>query len=165
MAEDTLTFPHLRAVLEEYGKAAAERYKQQLAENDTVASGDLQKSIHHAITIGEQTIDVEIIAAEHWQYPEFGTRPHWAPIDALKKWVRDKGIEHEDKAISRAAYAIRWSIHENGTLRKSDGTRGKHDLETALSALDAEYTDRILDALKRDIEDGVGFMLIKAFSK
>jgi hypothetical protein len=37
---------------------------------------------------------------------EYGSKPHWAPIEPLKAWAELKGMN---------PYALRWSIAQKGT--------------------------------------------------
>lgn len=158
MAEESLSFPHLRAVLEEYAKQVVETYRRNIVQSDALATEQLYNTVEYELAFGDVRIEVQLHLAPHWEYSEEDTRPHWAPSQAIKDWVRIKGIEYEDKAISRASYFIRKKIAE-------EGTKGTHDLHNALEEVDRLYTDRILAALKEDVEEGIAAVLYKAFGR
>lgn len=54
-----------------------------------VDRGELANSVDTA-TI--ETGAITHVDAPHAPFIEFGTRPHWAPLEALTEWVRRKGI-------------------------------------------------------------------------
>lgn len=70
--------------------------------------GTLMRSVSSEIDVGKRTLTVGPTAPEKG-FVFTGTRPHWAPIAALKEWAAWKlGDE-------RLAYAVRWSIKRRGT--------------------------------------------------
>jgi len=80
-----------------------------LREKNKVATGELVKSIDYALGENNGQYFIELIAAEHWEYVEFGRKPGtFAPIAPLKEWVVLKGMPES------AAYAVRWKIFNEG---------------------------------------------------
>ena len=47
--------------------------------------------------------------APHLPFLEYGTRPHWPPMDPIKKWA--KRVLHDESA----AYPVAWAISRRGT--------------------------------------------------
>ena len=82
--------------------------KQHIRENDSIASGDLLRSIESKIAPDGLTVAVGS-TSEHAPFVEFGTRPHWPPLDAIRRWCILKGIP------VAAAYPIARKISEVGT--------------------------------------------------
>jgi hypothetical protein len=47
---------------------------------------------------------------------EFGTKPHWAPVEPLQDWVRQKFGTTDEGEIERFARRIQFAIAARGTL-------------------------------------------------
>jgi hypothetical protein len=78
---------------------------EALKKNSPTHDGDLRKSISSDVTETQLTV----YAIYYALYVEEGTMPHLPPIDALKKWCKDKlGDEN-------AAYAVQKKIGLYGT--------------------------------------------------
>lgn len=77
-------------------------------EEAPVSSGRLRQSIQ----IQEQGENEILVGTnlEYAPYIEFGTEPHYPPIEPLKKWVRRKLNVEED-----VAYAVQQKIGQEGT--------------------------------------------------
>jgi len=50
-----------------------------------------------------------VYAVDYADYVEYGTKPHWAPLEPIKEWSKNK-LGDED-----AAYAVRAKIAREGT--------------------------------------------------
>ena len=87
---------------------AASRLVNEAKRNAPVNSGRLRQSIQ-VLERGED----EILVGTNLEYAapvEFGTEPHYPPIEPLKKWVRRKlGVEED------VAYAVQQKIGAEGT--------------------------------------------------
>jgi hypothetical protein len=78
---------------------------ESLKKNSPTHDGDLRKSLSSDVTDTQLTV----YAIYYALYVEEGTMPHFPPIDALKKWCKDKlGDEN-------AAYAVQKKIGLYGT--------------------------------------------------
>lgn len=79
-----------------------------LREGNKSATGELIRSIDYALGEDKGKYFIELIAAEHWEYVEFGRLPGtFAPIAPIKKWIEVKGLPHNP-------YAVRWKIYKEG---------------------------------------------------
>lgn len=79
---------------------------ESLKKNSPTHDGDLRKSLSSDVTDTQLTV----YAIYYALYVEEGTMPHFPPIDALKKWCKDKlGDEN-------AAYAVQKKIGLYGCL-------------------------------------------------
>ena len=97
----------------------------------TRTTGALEESI--SFDVQEQGNDLVMTVGPHASHAIFirrGTVPHWAPIEPLKRWAAMKlGDE-------KAAYAVRWSIHEFGTSVESQRRHGTMENPYTLRTLD-----------------------------
>lgn len=78
-------------------------------------------------------------AAEYARYVEFGTAPHWPPIEPLKGWAR-RVLGDES-----LAYAVQKSIAENGTPAQPFFRPGVETMRRRLKSINIE--SRISDNL------------------
>jgi hypothetical protein len=106
-----------------------------LRDKNKVATGELIKSVDYAL--GEQSgkYFIELIAAEHWEYVNFGRLPgKFAPVAPLRAWVVAKGIPES------AVWAINWKI-------KKEGIAAVPFLEQSIKEIEIKYKE----TLERDL--------------
>lgn len=102
-----------------------------LRERDKVATGELVRSIDYALGEERGKYFIELIAAEHWEYVNFGRLPGtFAPIAPLKKWAVLKGMPES------AAYAINWKI-------KRKGIKPVNFLEMSIKEIEQKYIETL----------------------
>lgn len=89
-----------------------------IAKNVPIAFGDLRASVHGVWTPNGGGANVE---APHAAAVEFGSRPHWVPLEPLIRWVKLRGMQG---LSSRGA--AKWN-------RGPGKTTGRHSLEVARS--------------------------------
>lgn len=69
----------------------------------TVDTGNLRANIHHSIDPKDPLVGkIAAVKVEYASYVEFGTRPHFPPPEALKKWAAAHGMPGGEYAIARA---------------------------------------------------------------
>lgn len=96
--------------------------KNRLAENKTNATGDLSNSIKGLVKYDGKYLTVSIRLNEYWRYIENGTKPHFPPIDAIKKWISVKPVlprplkNGKLPTTNQLAYLIGRKIAKKGTL-------------------------------------------------
>lgn len=82
---------------------------------DIQVTGDLKKDVNSEVTASGWDIRGSIGNALHYApYVHEGTKPHWAPIDPLRVWVKMKtGLRGED--VDRTARRVQAAIAAKGT--------------------------------------------------
>lgn len=78
--------------LEEITDNFCQELKNKLDSNKTTASGDLKNSIRGLVQQNGKYITISIQLDDYWKYVEYGTRPHFPPINAIKKWISVKPV-------------------------------------------------------------------------
>ena len=74
-----------------FGEEVVEAVVRYIRENGIDFEGDLAKSMIAEVTKVMGTITVSIgPTVRHGLWRHEGTKPHWAPIDPLRNWVRKK---------------------------------------------------------------------------
>ena len=66
--------------------------KDKLEANGSNASGVLSKSINGKVKFDGKYITVSIQLEDYYKYVEYGTKPHFPPIDAIKQWIKVKPV-------------------------------------------------------------------------
>lgn len=165
MAENALTFEHLAAELESYGKALAELYVANLIDSDRVASRKLIDSVTARVEGGDGgTYDVVLSLENYWKYIEDGTRPHRPPYSKILEWVKVKPVipRPDEKGRIPKPESLAWAITKK---IERDGTEGSHDLERSIDDLFPVFYPRILQALTDDIEGGLRKFILQTFDE
>lgn len=62
----------------------------QIAKNVPIAFGELRTSVHAVIETNGGGANVD---APHAAAVEFGSRPHWVPLEPLIRWVKLRGMQ------------------------------------------------------------------------
>lgn len=98
--------------------------RNTLSNNGTDASGELSKSIKGIVKQDGKWVIISIQMEEYWRYIENGTKPHFPPIDAIKKWITIKPVlprplkNGKLPTTNQLAYLIGRKIAQKGTLPK-----------------------------------------------
>jgi HK97 gp10 family phage protein len=82
--------------------------RRNIRSNDSYTSGELYDSIVTEVSARGLAIYVGS-TSKYAPFVEFGTRPHFPPLDAIREWCRLKGIPES------AAFPIAKKIAERGT--------------------------------------------------
>lgn len=70
----------------------ANAYKKAIIDGGHNASGDLVNSVTYRTEYKDNWVYIHIDAKEYAKYLENGTKPHFPPIEAIKKWIKVKPI-------------------------------------------------------------------------
>lgn len=163
MEETKLEFNHLKMVLEQYGLAIQDLYKNKLIEGNIKASGELYDSVRYITSFEGNKYEISLNLAEWWKYIEYGTSPHWPPVDAILEWIRVKPILPYEGANGKLptenqlAYLIGRKISEKGT-------EAKPVLEQSIEQINEQYLPLIYQAIDEDL-DGIALTIINNFTR
>lgn len=151
-------YPNLSQVLNDMGRRMVEYMREKLKENGTNASGKLSSSIAHLVQQDGQAFEVSISLEEYWKYVEYGTKPHWVPVDKLREWIIVKPVIPEARngklpTVDQLAHMINWKIHEKGTQPQEFFW---NSVEEAV----ADFEAAVEEALGRDIDMQVEALLL-----
>lgn len=69
-----------------------EEVKNALQNNGSNASGALSKSIKGIVKMNGKYLTVSLSMEDYWQYIEYGTPPHFPPVDKIKEWIKVKPV-------------------------------------------------------------------------
>lgn len=165
--KEILGFWHLQEALEEIGKEIVRLYKMRLEMPDIkgfnhIATSDLVNSVNFIVARDDREIWVELHLEDYWKYLEYGTPPHWPPVDAIKEWIKIKPVlPRPDKngklpTQEQLAYLI-------GRKISRDGTQPYMMYNQTLDALNNWISNKIEEAVTLDLEEDVEFIFVKYF--
>lgn len=149
---DFIMFQRVADVLDEMGKAIGEAYKKNLTDSNRNASHNLYNSIKSHVRVNNTTYDVELDMEHYWKYIEYGTKPHFPPVNKILEWVRIKPVLPTPMQNGKLPTEedLAWMIARK---IEREGTEGKPDLENALESELDMWESKIEDALDSDVLD------------
>ena len=139
----------LVSLLEELGENVRKGYVNKLVRNGhPTTENTLATTASASVEVKGTTYIVSLNLQDYWKYVEEGTRPHWPPRDAIRRWIDIKPVlPHPDKngrlpSPEQLAFLIQRKIAKVGT-------KGTHDLQETKDTILGYYEDRIAEALGR----------------
>lgn len=164
---EILGFWHLQEALEEIGNEIVKLYKEKLQQPDVngwnrVASSQLLNSVNFLVLRNDSEIWVELHLEDYWKYLEYGTKPHWPPVDAIRDWIKIKPVlPRPDKngklpTEKQLAFLI-------GRKISREGTEPYMLYNQTMDALNDWITNKLEEAIKLDLEEDLDLTLIKYF--
>ena len=149
MAEPLFQPSNLLQILQDLANDVRENYKDHLELHDRIASGGLINSLSTEVEVNGTTYTVWLNLADYWQYVEEDTKPHWAPKDAIDRWIGIKPVIPRPDERGRVPSPAQLSFLIRRKIA-TVGTKGTHDLRDTKAAVLPAYEERILEALQRD---------------
>ena len=152
--EELIRFDNLRSVLEEYAQDVVQNYQDLLRDNDSVASGKLINGVHFQILQGDHTFDVYLKLEDYWKYVEYGSKPHWPPVNKILEWIKVKPVVPRPlnngklPTQQQLAFLI-------GRKIATVGIKEKPMLRKTLDEINAFYANRIEEALSKDVQEAL----------
>ena len=159
MAQETLTFPHLWDVLDEYGNRVRNVYQDNLIRADKIATGGLLNSVEFSVVQYGRRFDVVLTLADYWKWVEEGRKPgKMPPPSAILAWVLAKPVIPKPNANGRipTPQSLAWAI------AKSIGKNGIAPTPALKQASDATFAEMERDIAAAFAED-VGENALLAF--
>lgn len=91
---------------------------------DKVGSGNLADTATYNVEWNGDIFEVYFNLQDYWKYAEYGTSPHFPPVDAIERWITAKKIvprayNGKVPTTRQLAYIISRSISRKGTPAKN----------------------------------------------
>lgn len=159
-----IKFPNLQAVLQDYIEELKIEYENNLLDSDRVASWDLINNIEIVTSFEGYDYWIGFNLKDYWKYVEYGTKPHFPPVDALLRWIEIKPVLPYPNSRGKLptpkqlAYLIGRKISEVGT-------EGSHDLAEANKTIHQKYEELIQMALDEDVKYNIDIIMKVLFVK
>lgn len=148
--DELINTDNLAAVLEEYGAAVRELYKDRLTIHDRIASRKLIDSIETRVDYDGVEYSVVMRLMDYWRYIEMDTVPHWPPRDAILKWIQVKPVLPRPMKNGKLPTPEQLAFLISRKIAVF-GTTGIPDLTDSVEDMDRQFAERIAAALAQDV--------------
>ena len=148
---ELINLNNVMETLEQYAQEVRNKYQDNLIQDDKIASGNLLNSVEYQVVQNGMVYEVQLRLQDYWKYVEYGTKPHFPPVNKILEWIRVKPVipRPNDKGDiptpQQLAFLIARGISKHGT-------GGSEALEEALLDINAKYKDKLVIALHQDME-------------
>lgn len=144
---DNLDLTDIQQLLQQFIQAVRDDLKQQ----NINASSKLSQSLKSVVKQKGKWIEISISLEDYWKYIEYGTRPHFPPIQAIRKWIDVKPVlprpmKGKLPTKDQLAFLIARKISKVGT-------RPKPFLNKTIS--DFNLIDKVYNLLLNQIEQQI----------
>ena len=161
MSEFIMSWTNTEKVLEEYAIAFRNALQDSYIEDDRNASVELLNSIDYLIQKDNVQFIVSIKIADYYKYLETGTKPHWPPVNAILDYIKTKPILPDNRfgklpTPEQLAYLIGRKISE-------EGTEGTNNFHKTAEKINAEYMDKIEEAITKDVDEAATVIMTEFF--
>lgn len=157
-----IQWDNLRRVLERYADAWIKNAEANLMENDSNASGQLQRSMKlDKIVIDEKQMRVTVELEDYWYYVENGRKAgKMPPIQPIIEWIENKPVppKVEGLTVKQQAYAIARGIGKNGT-------QPRPFFKKAVEQTWKQFKDEIAEAVQTDVNDYIEKIVLDGVEK
>jgi hypothetical protein len=121
----------------------------ELIKQDHKATGKLISSLDYNIENSLLSTDLVITMQDYGEYVNTGRKRGAAkvPIKALVEWIKQKGIETNNKKVLGMAFAIQKTIEKQGIPTANSRKRGKRTefVDDTIKRIQAEVERRITE--------------------
>ena len=164
-----IKWTNLERVLIKFADRFIEIARDNLRNNNTNASGELDQSLEKIVEIGEDSFSVKISMADYWYYVENGRGPgKFPPPPAIRKWVEIKPVTPYPDSQGRIPTVDQLTFLISRKISR-EGTSAQPFFEPAKEQAIREFSQAIDDAIAADIdafiEEAVLRMLEKTLGK
>lgn len=127
----------------------------ELIKQDHKATGKLISSLDYNIEDSLLSTDLVITMQDYGEYVNTGRKRGAAkvPIKALVEWIKQKGIETNNKKVLGMAFAIQKTIEKQGIPTANSRKRGKRTefVDDTIKRIQAEVERRITEMAFREV--------------
>lgn len=151
-----------RRALEAYGQRLIDKYRDNLKEGDSFATGNLYNNLSYEVKILETRFEVVISLEDYWRYVEDGRRAggKMPPITAIENWIKAKPViprmdsRGRTPTVRQLAFLIARSISIKGIEPKKPFQRAYDSL---LDGLYAELREAVAADAKNYVISAISY--------
>lgn len=160
---EELTLTHTLAVLEKYGRAVSDLYKEELRNMGKKASGGLINSVEYEVVTEKYSTSVVLHLADYWKYVERGRRPgKFPPPDAIRKWIEVKPILPRPFKNGKLPTTEQLTFLI-GRKIKEKGIEPSPALELSVETVNKVYMPMLEEAFALDVGEMADKLLVTTF--
>ena len=149
---ELLELTEVQKVLQDFATDIRDRYRDVLANNDHIASRKLVDSIKTQVVVGDNYYEVTMTLEDYWKYVGNDTRAHFAPPNAVLKWIEVKPVIPRPGTNGRIPTPKQLAFLIGRKIAR-EGTTGTHDLAKAKDDILPWWREQISQALGHDMEN------------
>ena len=158
-----IEFPHLEALLNEYGKQITAEYKAQLDAEGKNATSQLRDTLGYFVTHSGSVYTLRLLLQDYWKWIEYGTRTavghargKFPPLKPFVEWVQAKAIPLQGKTIEQKARQVAAGVYWHGTRPFYFLTKEMPD--------EGEVMEKVKKAVEEDFEDWIRTIIDNDFA-
>ena len=128
--------------------------KNKLTANNTNASNELNSSIRGIVQQNGKYIVVAIELNDYWRFIEYGTKPHFPPLSAIKKWISVKPVLPKPLPSGKLPTANQLSYLIARKISKV-GTKAQPFLKPTINDFDliGKVYNEVTDLINKQLKD------------
>ena len=116
-----MNFENIDAALDSLMNEFQNAYALKLKSTNHIASGNLANTQQHHFVFDGRYYRIYLSLEDYWKYLEYGTKPHFPPVEKIAEWIRIKPVLPRPSANGKLptqkqlAFLIARSISIKGT--------------------------------------------------
>ena len=149
-----MNFENIDAALDSLMNEFQNAYASNLIDTNHTATGNLALNQKHYFVFDGRYYRIYLQLEDYWKYLEYGTKPHFPPVDKIAEWIRIKPVLPRPNAKGKLptqnqlAFLIARSISVKGT-------KPTHTLQQTINEfqLSKKVKKLFIDAVKKQLVD------------
>lgn len=143
--EDFTSNRTLQNIVDEFMYA----YASAIIDTDHSATGNLALNQEKIIQYDGRFFSIYLSLEDYWKYLEYGTRPHFPPLEKIKEWIRIKPVTPLPQANGKLPTENQLAFLIGRKISRV-GTPATHLLE------DTQNTFRLADKIQQEMIEIIG---------
>ena len=147
-----MNFEYIDTALDSLMNEFQNAYASKLQETNHYASGNLALNQKHYFVFDGRYYRIYLQLEDYWKYLEYGTKPHFPPVEKIAEWIRIKPVLPRPNAKGKLptqnqlAFLIARSISVKGT-------KPTHTLQQTINdfQLSKKVKKLFIDAVKKQL--------------
>lgn len=110
-------------------RRTASKLESEIKDRMRPASGKLDVSVA-VEKLRAKRYQLNVVFTEpYWVYVEYGTGPHWPPLEPILDWVKVKGLASSEGSARQIAFLIARKISRKGTPARRMLSRAMREVD------------------------------------
>ena len=124
-------------------------YASAIIDTDHSATGNLALNQQKIIQYDGRFFSIYLSLEDDWKYLEYGTKPHFPPLEKIKEWIRIKPVVPLPQANGKLPTENQLAFKKKKKISRV-GTPATHLLE------DTQNTFRLADKIQQEMIEIIG---------
>ena len=129
-------------------------YASKLIDTNHTATGNLALNQKHHFVFDGRYYRIYLELEDYWKYREYGTKPHFPPVDKIAEWIRIKPVLPRPNAKGKlpTQNQLAFMIARSISIK---GTKPTHTFQHTINEfqLSAKVKKLFIDAVKKQLVD------------